>query len=109
MVPLTLFPALKSCFFPSIQSTGQSQSSLVDLIHLARQKKLGPIVIFPEGTTSNGKSLLQFLPFLADPKQPENTIPLHKITFQIVGLKYPFQQFSPAFTCGSLFSHLFQL
>ncbi|KAJ3124160.1 hypothetical protein HK098_001334 [Nowakowskiella sp. JEL0407] len=62
----------------------------------------GPIIIFPEGTTSNGRGLLKFLPVL-------NGLNFSKVRVQIFGLRYTYEEFSPTFTVDSKLIHAFWL
>ncbi|KAJ2807571.1 Lysophosphatidic acid:oleoyl-CoA acyltransferase 1 [Coemansia helicoidea] len=70
----------------------------------ARRRKLGPVVVFPENATSNGRALLRFLPVFDETENQDEKSALH-----IVALKYPFQAFSPAYSVGSQLAHLFRL
>jgi len=61
-----------------------------------------PIVLFPEGATTNGKLVLSFVPVLEGfPLDPQST--------HIIGFKYYFDDFSPSFPIGSFIVHLFRL
>ncbi|KAJ1998394.1 Vacuolar protein sorting protein vps66, partial [Coemansia thaxteri] len=75
---------------------------LKSIIEEARLKSLGPVVVFPENATSNGRALLQFLPVF---ENPENLDP--KSDIHVLALKYPFHSFSPAYSVGSQLGHLF--
>ncbi|KAI8930343.1 hypothetical protein BC831DRAFT_440152 [Entophlyctis helioformis] len=61
-----------------------------------------PIVVFPEGTTSNGRGLLKFLPVFKDVDLDELNVQIH-----IVGLKYVYDEWCPTYTVGSRLSHAF--
>ncbi|KAJ1548243.1 hypothetical protein HK096_007409 [Nowakowskiella sp. JEL0078] len=76
--------------------------SLEELASKLKTSGGGPIVVFPEGTTSNGRGLLKFLPVL-------NSLDLSKFRIQLIGLKYEFEEFSPSFTVGSKLFHMFGL
>ena len=58
-----------------------------------------PIVIFPEGSTTNGRALLKFNVF-TDPL-PQNTT--------LFGLLYSKADFSPSYSVGSGFKHFYNL
>ncbi|KAJ2705805.1 Lysophosphatidic acid:oleoyl-CoA acyltransferase 1 [Coemansia spiralis] len=77
---------------------------LKEITEEARLKQLGPVVVFPENATSNGRALLRFLPVFEETENQDDKSVLH-----IVALKYPFQAFSPAFSVGSQLVHLFRL
>jgi len=70
----------------------------------ARAKNLGPVVVFPEATTSNGRGLLKFHSiFQTSTRFPKDTL------LQIITFQYPFTLFSPTFSAGSGYVHLFRL
>ncbi|KAJ2782284.1 Vacuolar protein sorting protein vps66 [Coemansia javaensis] len=77
---------------------------LRDVTEEARLRRLGPVVVFPENATSNGRALLQFLPVLEPAENQDEKSALH-----IVALKYPFRSFSPAYSVGSQLAHLLRL
>lgn len=91
----------------------QSCMSFFNLIDYARRQHR-PIVLFPEGTTTNGRGLLQFIapkmfdPWISElanePKNTRSTVKLH-----IYALKYIYTDMSPSFTVGSKVKHLFQV
>jgi len=77
--------------------------SLKDIIKKSKEKKTGPIVVFPEGTTTNGKGLLKFLPVFKD-FSPKDELVLH-----VYSIKYQFYGHNVSYTVGSKFSHLYKL
>jgi len=68
------------------------------------QRYHAPLVVFPEGTTTNGKTLLSFVAPIFDGFQL-NKLP----TFRVIGIKYEYEDFSPTFTVGSIVKHSLQL
>uniref|UniRef100_K3XAM2 Phospholipid/glycerol acyltransferase domain-containing protein n=1 Tax=Globisporangium ultimum (strain ATCC 200006 / CBS 805.95 / DAOM BR144) TaxID=431595 RepID=K3XAM2_GLOUD len=71
----------------------------------------GPVVVFPEGARSNGKSILKFLPVLEHLPhvlQAKNKggrkLPLR---IHLVAFRYEYSQFSPSHSAGSGWSHFF--
>ncbi|KAI8908961.1 hypothetical protein EDD86DRAFT_191325 [Gorgonomyces haynaldii] len=62
-----------------------------------------PVAIFPEGTTSNNKGMLQFAPVF--PSHVEDV----KFNIFMYGFKYIYDEFCPAYTTGSRFGHLFKV
>ncbi|CEG77318.1 hypothetical protein RMATCC62417_12094 [Rhizopus microsporus] len=76
--------------------------SLKELVSNAKQHGWGPIVIFPEGTTTNGRALLKFHPLL-------DQVSLDEITFHLVSFKYEYTNMPPTFTVGNLWLHFYKL
>ncbi|KAJ1667861.1 Vacuolar protein sorting protein vps66 [Coemansia sp. RSA 1813] len=70
----------------------------------ARAKRCGPVVVFPENATTNGRALLQLLPVFGEYGNLDEKSNIH-----IVAFKYPFQSFSPAYSVGNQAAHLFGL
>lgn len=61
-----------------------------------------PIAILPEGTTSNGRGLLQFLPVFGNDELEEE--------LKLIGLKYSWEHsVCPSFTTGTKLSHLMNI
>jgi hypothetical protein len=79
------------------------KEKLVDVIKYARDYHLGPVVIFPEGTTSNGFSTLKFQGSLFENLSKENT------RLHFIALKYEYVEFNPAFHLDNFWAHLYQL
>ncbi|KAG0244422.1 hypothetical protein BGW41_007714 [Actinomortierella wolfii] len=59
------------------------------------QKTKRPVVIFAEGTTSNNRALLKFVPLFKKCQVPETNADINILTF-----KYEYQKFCPTFTVG---------
>jgi hypothetical protein len=74
-------------------------SETLDQITKKAQSLSCPIVIFPEGLTTNGRALLRFNTF-TDPL-PDNTF--------LFGLLYSKADFSPSYSVGSGLSHYYNL
>ncbi|OZJ05191.1 hypothetical protein BZG36_02425 [Bifiguratus adelaidae] len=83
---------------------GYKTSSMSELVQHVQNNDLGPIVVFPEGTTSNGKALLKFLPLFQ-----EYHLPLRHLTLRILSLRYDYHHFSPTFSAGTKWTHIFRL
>ncbi|KAL6595934.1 hypothetical protein U3516DRAFT_646460 [Neocallimastix sp. 'constans'] len=77
--------------------------SLKDIIKESKEQKKGPIVVFPEGTTTNGKGLLKFLPVFKE------FTPKDDITLHVYSIKYQFYGHNVSYTVGSKFVHFYQL
>ncbi|KAH8550946.1 hypothetical protein BGW37DRAFT_468044 [Umbelopsis sp. PMI_123] len=96
--------AIKQCGkYPEL-SLDTKTYSLKEASQLAKKQGLGPIVVFPEGTTSNGRALLKFIPLFKDFSLPEKEVKLH-----VLGLKYEYNHFSPTYTVGSKAVHFLKL
>eukprot|EP01126_Amoeba_proteus_P054998 TRINITY_DN6797_c0_g1_i7.p1 TRINITY_DN6797_c0_g1~~TRINITY_DN6797_c0_g1_i7.p1 ORF type:complete len:331 (-),score=46.29 TRINITY_DN6797_c0_g1_i7:167-1159(-) len=63
----------------------------------------GPVVVFPEGTTVNGKVLLGCIPVIS------GTTNISKLNIHVVAFKYRNNLFSPVYTIGSFWLHLIKL
>ncbi|KAJ1958356.1 Vacuolar protein sorting protein vps66, partial [Linderina pennispora] len=70
----------------------------------ARVRQTGPVVVFAENATSNGRALLQLLPVFGEMANLDEKAKIH-----VLALKYPFSAFSPAYSVGSQLMHVFQL
>ncbi|KAG0234971.1 hypothetical protein BGX31_004396 [Mortierella sp. GBA43] len=68
---------------------------LLDFVKAMHKKGTGPVVIFPEGTTTNNRAILKFVPIFKDCAVPETSI-----NIRIIALKYDYQKFAPTFTVG---------
>lgn len=80
---------------------GKKYSTANQGVPFTELPKNKPIMIFPEGTTTNGKgALLNFLPVFTH---------LEKSRVHVFCLKYPYQEFNPAYICGSIYKHLLVL
>ncbi|KAG0267075.1 hypothetical protein BG011_009147 [Mortierella polycephala] len=68
---------------------------LMDFVKAMYKKGAGPVVIFPEGTTTNNRAILKFIPIFKDCSVPETSVDI-----SIVALKYDYSKFAPTFTIG---------
>jgi len=102
--PVSMYTAISNCFgVPALDATGVSDAvPLETLTSRARKEGLGPVVVFPEATTSNGLGIVKFAPVFKGFADKEAHI-------QVAGFKFEFNEFSPAFTAGSPQKHFFQL
>ncbi|KAJ2803614.1 Lysophosphatidic acid:oleoyl-CoA acyltransferase 1 [Coemansia guatemalensis] len=103
--PVSMWSALRS---PARQTPALLQAKdarpLKAITEEARVGCLGPVVVFPENATSNGRALLQFLSVFEEVENQDEKSAIH-----IMAFKYPFQSFSPAFSVGNQLTHLFRL
>ncbi|KAL9550924.1 hypothetical protein MBANPS3_004498 [Mucor bainieri] len=75
-----------------------------ELSQKARKGKWGPLVVFAEGTTTNGRALLKFAPVFEDYKVDQKDG-----SFQIIAFKYEYGNMPPTYTVGNQFYHFFKL
>ncbi|PVV05420.1 hypothetical protein BB560_000055 [Smittium megazygosporum] len=105
MKPLKGWNAIiSSCSKPKALLNAKDAMSLSQISQDARKYNMGPIVVFPENTTSNGLGLLKPLDIFSDPENIDENISIF-----ITCLKYPSKRFSPTFPMGSPISHYFWL
>ncbi|KAK3819613.1 MAG: hypothetical protein J3Q66DRAFT_335040 [Benniella sp.] len=80
---------------------------LLDFVKAMHKKGSGPVVVFPEGTTTNNRAILKFVPIFKDWSVPETSI-----NIKIMAIKYEYNKFAPTFTIGLgssfLLGHLFR-
>jgi len=102
-VPLSIFAAVQTTFkAPTFTPTaGEKTYTMAELQRSVKASWGGPIVVLAEGTTTNNRTVLPFVPGLLTPSKE------HQL--QIVGFKYTFKDFAPSYTVGSPFGHLFGL
>jgi len=98
VIPVTFYKMLQSTIYQN-KTTGDQATSVKLLIKQCEKEKRGPIVIFPEATTTNGKVLLGCVPVLVQPIDK-----LH-----IIGFKFDYHNFSPVYPAGSFLVHSFRL
>ncbi|ETV94872.1 hypothetical protein H310_11529 [Aphanomyces invadans] len=91
-----LLGAIAQALAPPL-ATVSNPLKLQDVIRQAS----GPVVIFPEGTRSNGKAVLSFLPVLD--ALPSST------RIHLVAIRYEYKAIAPTHTCGSAVWHLCRL
>eukprot|EP01102_Stenamoeba_stenopodia_P021607 TRINITY_DN875_c0_g1_i2.p1 TRINITY_DN875_c0_g1~~TRINITY_DN875_c0_g1_i2.p1 ORF type:complete len:335 (+),score=54.16 TRINITY_DN875_c0_g1_i2:886-1890(+) len=77
-------------------------TSLNDALKTAANSHSSPLIISPEGVTTNGQGMLELLPVF-------NEIALPKERIHLVVFKYDFEHFSPCFPVGKFASHFFGL
>lgn len=78
---------------------------------------MGPVVLFPEGVTTNGRAILRFQPVFDEKLNrvlKENNLKMHIIGFRyyshlMINLRFSYSNFSPCFHVGSFFSHFIKL
>ncbi|KAJ1920057.1 Vacuolar protein sorting protein vps66 [Mycoemilia scoparia] len=88
---------------PALLQANEAKS-LSSITDEARQNGTGPVVVFPENTTSNGKALISFVPLFSNPENEDIDSKLH-----LIYLSYPAWLFSPTLTVGNRFLHFLKL
>lgn len=91
---MTLLQSYSSVAPPS--PSASTSSSLATLSAAVAKRKGGPIVVFFEGTTTNGRGLLSPVAGLLDG---------FASSFFLVHIRYPAVHFSPTLPVGSLLMH----
>ncbi|KAL0090755.1 hypothetical protein J3Q64DRAFT_1013733 [Phycomyces blakesleeanus] len=103
---VSLWQAIRLCGSTPIMSAadaGVDKKDLWTLKELAKKAKeqhWGPVIVFPEGTPSNGRALLQFSPIFKDFKSTDRGIAIHGMAF-----KYEYSNLPPSYTVGNMFFH----
>ncbi|KAJ3415696.1 hypothetical protein HDV05_004374 [Chytridiales sp. JEL 0842] len=75
----------------------------------AKKEMKGPVVVFPEGTTTNGRGLIKFLPVLENAGFKLGPKDGGAPRFHVFGLKYEYEDYSPTYTIGGKLSHVIGL
>ncbi|CAG8457179.1 1029_t:CDS:10 [Ambispora leptoticha] len=104
--PISLWTAIKiTGQYPELNPpSGVKTYSITELSKLAKSNDMGPIVVFPEATTSNGRALLKFNPVFRD-----LSLPVEDFQILILNVKYEYENFSPTYTAGNKFWHFLRL
>ncbi|KAL9645133.1 hypothetical protein ABK040_004624 [Willaertia magna] len=92
----------------SLQNNLQNSENLSEIIKFSKNNKLGPIIVFPEGVTSNNRSILKFQNeiFL----NIEQTLQQEKINIHFIGFKYLIKnRMNPALYLNEFFKHFFKI
>ncbi|KAF9205825.1 hypothetical protein BGZ49_003460 [Haplosporangium sp. Z 27] len=88
--------------------SGTETFPLLEFVKTMHKNGSGPVVIFPEGTTTNNRAILKFIPIFKDCSVPETSI-----NISIIALKYDYRKFAPTFTVGLdnsyRFGHVFRM
>jgi 1-acylglycerol-3-phosphate O-acyltransferase len=95
---ISFFEALSYASQPPLPNDSRDTLTLAQLSQHAAKNHLGPVLVFPEATTTNGRGLLRPLPVLG--KNHVEGLGAARRVF-VVGLKYDFEDFSPYTVGGS--------
>lgn len=84
--------------------------SLAEVVKYCKLNKMGPVVVFPESVTSNGRSILSFQKQIFNDSNLIKVLRDEKIKIHLIGFKFEYQNFSPCYhhTCSPL-RHLYGL
>jgi hypothetical protein len=99
VAPVTLWEAFSEILHDS--RTTKPTMPLSKLQKLAQQSNLGPVLVFPEGTTTNGRILIGV-------QSVVDVVPDHKAV-NLISIRYPHTYQTPSFTGGSFLVHLFKI
>ncbi|CAG8460080.1 3014_t:CDS:2 [Paraglomus occultum] len=104
--PISMWKALLiAASFPQLKPPSNIETySLKELRQQAVKNQLGPIVIFPEATTSNGRAFLKFCPVFH-----EMSLPVEDCVIHIYTIRYEYENFSPTYTAGNILWHYLKL
>ncbi len=87
-----------------------SAQSLSDVVVYCKQYHMGPVVLFPEVVSSNGRSLLTFESSLFRAPGVMKTLVEQKVRIHLIGFKFDYVHFSPCFHhTSNFFVHLYRL
>ena len=119
----SLFTAVRYVWSYGPARAGQVQD-VAALVASAKRGNLGPVVLFAEGVSSNGRGILPFLPPVGPAEQRDAAAPAPGLEGTLWGLsggasaappcfalvvRYPAAHFSPTYSVGSVTWHLFNL
>jgi hypothetical protein len=81
--PISLWQAITNTGnMPTTAPKNETLYSVKDLSKLAKNNKMGPIVVFAEGTTTNGRALLQFVSLFKDYTVTDKDGSFHIMSFK---------------------------
>jgi len=103
VLPVSFYRALMNTIYQPEYKAEQT-TYLGSVLEDVQTKKLGPLVLFPEATTTNGKVLLGCVPVITKQESLKVVGKIH-----VLGFKYEYIDFSPVYPAGSFFVHLFWL
>jgi hypothetical protein len=81
---------------------GSRHGAAMPLETFVSQSRHRRILLFPEGTTSNGKSILEFQPIFTERV-------LEMVDVYAIAIKYSWKHWCPCYTTGSFLGHLWGL
>ncbi|KAJ3281977.1 hypothetical protein HDU79_010331 [Rhizoclosmatium sp. JEL0117] len=87
--------------YPTLNNPNDTQT-LAQICKHAKEHRLGPVVVFAEGTTSNGRALLKLVDIFDGVDVTQHHV-------HVFGIRYPFEDFSPTYIVGGKLSHLIGL
>ncbi|KAF2075825.1 hypothetical protein CYY_002859 [Polysphondylium violaceum] len=104
LIPLNIAQALKNAIFSPLHLNQDSVDTKI-LMEKITNSWSGPLVILPEGTTSNGQGLLDISPVFESDSGIKSLDFIH-----VLGITYHYGMYSPCYSSvGSVWLHLFKL
>ncbi|XP_049851643.1 uncharacterized protein LOC126326539 [Schistocerca gregaria] len=101
LIPVNLYQALFEIFW-NRPVRSRETFKLSELVRRAKKNNDGPVLVFPEGTTTNGRITISALPVV-------DIAPSYYGTGHGIAIRYPNNGFSPSFCAGNVFKHTFFL
>jgi hypothetical protein len=80
----------------------------MDLNQFLKQKHKRPIILFPEGTTSNGRAILEFQPIFNQELFTFADVHCLSIKYSKF-IRYSWKSFCPCYTTGSILNHFWNV
>jgi len=105
VIPASFYRVLLDTIYQPLYTVDQAKP-LESVILNSETQQRGPVVLFPESTTTNGKVLLGCVPVLPSLYTLQSNL---KGKIHLVSFKYEYTEFSAVYTAGSFVTHLFWL
>jgi 1-acyl-sn-glycerol-3-phosphate acyltransferase len=84
--------------------------TLPEIVRYCKLNKLGPVVVFPESVTSNGRAILSFQNSIFNSSNIGKVLMDEKVNIHLIGFQFHYQNFSPCFhQTSSFLRHLYGL
>lgn len=80
---VSLWQAIRTCAeVPAHPEPDEKLYTVKELAHAAKERRWGPVVVLPEGTTSNGRALLEFAPLFGEYQPSDRDAHFHLVAFK---------------------------
>lgn len=100
--------AFLTCIFNLTPMTSDKGDKLTNIMKYARDNGAGPVVVFPEGTTTNGKGILRFVAGIF-PDDFDNFLKKENLSVHLVGFHYEATPINPAYHIEGFYRHFYQI